>query len=506
MRVLRARGAKAARDGISIDEQAERADPSTRPEEGAKSVSSPCVGAVGEIVVQRSSGQRARDALDRIAVGALREQLVGEIARKFRHRSADDVEEAFHEAYARALAGCRWQDDREVYGWLRRVMVNWLIDRDRRERHELVADTTSGAFLDVPDARGEPLRLLGRRQERREVRHVHLAVLKQLSDRQRRVISMHAKGTARREIAHRLQASERAVKKDLTRVFRVARDQVVTRSGHGCPDGERLVIRYAFGLGGNGTPAQAQLHLAHCDRCGQFFRELEAWREKVAVLLPPSSAAQADPGLLERGLHKTTEALASLKQHASQGGANTKEQLAEAASQVKQHAAAGYGRAVEYTPLAGARPGAAAATIAGCLALGGGAATYCIDRGVDPITGLVDVVQQPRARPAQEPPKQNPPVQQVPDPPVLPPVAQQPTAQPEPTSTAPPTPPATPEPAPPPAAPPAPPPEPPPPPPEQEQFDPAAAAAAQPAPQQSQPAGQPAPAPDTGVGEFLGGP
>ena len=73
--------------------------------------------------------------------------------------------------------------------------------------------------------------MLGRRQERREVRQVHLAVLKQLSDRQRRVISMHAKGAARREIAHRLQASERAVKKDLTRVFRVARDQVVVRSG-----------------------------------------------------------------------------------------------------------------------------------------------------------------------------------------------------------------------------------------------------------------------------------
>jgi hypothetical protein len=49
-------------------------------------------------------------------------------------------------------------------------MVNWLIDRERRERRELVADTTSGAFLEVGDAREEPLRVLGRRQERAEVR------------------------------------------------------------------------------------------------------------------------------------------------------------------------------------------------------------------------------------------------------------------------------------------------------------------------------------------------
>jgi DNA-directed RNA polymerase specialized sigma24 family protein len=209
MRVLRARGAGAAGDGIWIGERAERGDRSTGPDEGAKSMARPCVGAVREIVVQRSSGQRAREALDRIAGGALRKQLVGEIARKFRHRSADDIEEAFHEGYGRALTGCRWRDDGEVYGWLRRAMVNWLIDRDRRERRELAADTTSGAFLDVADPRGEPLRLLGRPQERRKVRQVHRAVLKQLSDRQRRVVSMHAKGTERKRSPAGLKPASR---------------------------------------------------------------------------------------------------------------------------------------------------------------------------------------------------------------------------------------------------------------------------------------------------------
>jgi RNA polymerase sigma factor (sigma-70 family) len=329
---------------------------------------------VGETVVENSLAPSPRDALDRIAGGALRGQLVAEVARKFPHRSADDVEEALSEAYTRGLTGCRWRRDREVYGWLRRTMVNWLIDRERRDRRELVVDTTAGAFLELADARAEPPRVLGRRQDRREVQDVHLTVLRQLGDRQRRVALLHGKGTERREIARRLAASENAVKKDLKRVFRVARDQVVGRSGHGCPDGEGLIVRYAFGLPGKALAGQAQLHLAGCARCRQFFHELEAWREKVAALLPPSAAADADAGLVERTLHRAADALASLKQQASDSTAQAKQQLADATAQAKQHAAAGYGRAVEFTPLAGARPGAAATAIAGCLALGGGAA------------------------------------------------------------------------------------------------------------------------------------
>jgi RNA polymerase sigma factor (sigma-70 family) len=448
---------------------------------------------VGETVVENSAASSSREVLDRIAAGPLRGQLVGEVARRFGQRSADEVEEAFHEAYSRGLTGCRWRRDREVYGWLRRAMVNLLIDRERRERRELVADTSSGAFLDVADAREEPLRVLGQRQEREDVREIHRSVLKQLGDRQRRVILLHAKGTERKEIARRVAVSENAVKKDLKRVFRVARDQVISRSGHGCADGERLVIRYAFGLGGKGIPTQAQLHLASCERCGQFFRELESWREKVAVLLPVPAVEQASPGTLERTAQKATDVLGQLKQQAVDGG-----------TQLKQHAAATYYRAVDPTPLSGVRPGAAAAAIAGCLAIGSGA-TYCVENGVDPIGGLAGIVEQQPAEPPEAPPAEGKAeAEQPPDPPQVPatpapePVPVQPAPQPQPPPA---PPPAIPEPVP------APPPEPPPPPPEQQEFDPAAAAAAEPMPQQPSPSPrQPAAAPDTGVGEFLGGP
>jgi RNA polymerase sigma factor (sigma-70 family) len=474
-----------------------------RQDGGPGSVAGPCVEVVGEAVVENNPAPTPRDALDRIAGGALRDQLVAEVARKFAHRSADDVEEALNEAYIRGLTACRWRRDREVYGWLRRTMVNWLIDRDRRERRELVIDTTGGAFLELADMQAEPLRVLGRRQDRREIQDVHLMVLKQLSDRQRRIISMHAKGTERREIARQLTASENAVKKDLKRVFRVARDQVVVRSGHGCSDGEALIVRYAFGLPGTALAARAQLHLAQCAPCTRFFKELEAWREKVAVLLPVPAAAHADRGLVERTLHKTADALTTLKQHATEAGAQAKQQLVDAAGQAKQHAAAGYTRAAEYTPIASVRPGAAAAAIAGCLAVGGGAAGYCIDRGVDPITGLVDVVQQSPAKPAQEPPEQKPPGEQPPDPPQLPTSAPTPPA-PEPEPTPPPPAPEQPAAAPVPApAEPAPPPPPPPPeptPPAVQFGEPATPAQSSPStPAPSPQPAQPAPAPSGGT-------
>ena len=159
------------------------------------------------------------------------------------------------------------------------------------------------------------------------MRELHLTVLKRLNDRQRRVISLHAKGTDRREIARRVDASENAVKKDLKRVFSVARDEVVGRSGHGCPEGEGLVVRYAFGLGGKGIPTKAQLHLAHCERCGEFFRALETWLEKVAVVFPVPAIEQASPGAVERTVDKAIEVVGQIRQQAVDGGAQLKQHV-----------------------------------------------------------------------------------------------------------------------------------------------------------------------------------
>jgi hypothetical protein len=237
-----------------------------------------------------------------------------------------------------------------------------------------------------------------------------------MTERQRQVVVLHSQRVRGREIAKRLGTSERRVKRLKEHAYGHARAALVEAAGGGCTAGERLVSRLSFGTATASERARANAHLDSCRDCLALYRRLELFHEKIAALLPVPAMAPADPGLLERTAHKTSAALAHAKQ-----------QLADAGGQIKQHTAAGYTRAVEYTPLATVRPGAAATAIAGCLALGGGAAGYCIDRGVDPITGLVDVIHPAPAKPAQPPPEQKPP-----DPPQPPPVAQQPPPPPPP--------------------------------------------------------------------------
>jgi RNA polymerase sigma factor (sigma-70 family) len=396
---------------------------------------------VGETLVQQNAAATPREVLDRIAGGPLRAQLVGELARRFPHRPPADVDEAFREAYSRGLTACARRRDKEVYGWLRRVMANYLVDGDRLKVREVASDTQGPLFERVADQSEGPEREVARREDREDLRQLCQAVLRWLSPRQQHVLALWADGTEAKQIAGHLGASERAIRKDLERIRAVTRQHVIARAGHGCREGENLISRYSFRLAGPEEARDAHLHLARCGHCGVFYMRLELWREEVlakaAAMLPLTAVEQAHPGLLERALHNAADGLSTLKQHASDAGAQAKQQLADAASQAKQQAAAGYSRAIEYTPLASARPGAAATAIAGCLALGGGAAGYCIDKGVDPITGLVDVVQRSPARPAQTPPEQRSPAEQPPDPPQLAtpsptPVPPEPQPEPEP--------------------------------------------------------------------------
>ena len=487
------------------------ADGDVRKFEGVKSGATPYVQVVGETLVQQNAAATPREVLDRIAGGPLRAQLVGELARQFPHRPPADVDEAFREAYSRGLTACARRRDKEVYGWLRRVMANYLVDGDRLKVREVASDTQGPLFERVADGREGPERELARREDREELRQLCQAVLRWLSPRQQHVLALWADGTEAKQIAGHLGASERAIRKDLERIRAVTRQYVIARAGHGCREGENLISRYSFRLAGPEEARDAHLHLARCGHCGVFYMRLELWREEVlakaAAMLPVPALEQAHPGLLERALHKTADGLSSLKQHASDAGGQAKAQLADAAGHAKQHAAAGYSRAVEYTPLASARPGAAATAIAGCLALGGGAAGYCIDKGVDPITGLVDVVQRSPAKPAQTPPEQKPPAEQPPDPPQLAtpaptPVPPEPQPEPEPPPPAPEQPASAPAPAQS-APPPAPPPEPTPP---AVQFgEPATPAQTSPPPPTPSPQPtQPAPAPASGGVDLYG--
>ncbi len=111
------------------------------------------------------------------------------------------------------------------------------------------------------------------------------------------------------------------------------------------------------------------------------------------------AAGGASGNLLERATQRSAETVASFKQ-----------QVGESGAQLKEHASATYYRAIDPTPLAAARPGTVAAVVASCVAIGGGAATYCVEQGMNPLgaaSGLIASTDEPEA-PSNETPEPEP--------------------------------------------------------------------------------------------------
>jgi RNA polymerase sigma factor (sigma-70 family) len=349
----------------------------------------PSLEVVATSAAENFDRQRIQSLLEWLLRNGRREKLCAEVAQLTAAPHAL-VEDVFQEVCLKASrrGDCRGESPGEVYSWLRTATLNRVRDELKGgfERYELLVDWRDEQRQPHDSGAGADAEVLDR-EKRHELGELVETALAELNERQRKVAVLHAYGFKNPEIARQLRVTRRQVQRLKEQMLAGARDALAAHAGAGCDRGDSLVRRLAFGLADPSEHTEAELHMASCVPCAAVYRRLELWHDKVAALAPVPAAAH-DPGLIERTLHKTTNALASLKQHATDAGAQAKQQLADAGSQVKQHAAAGYGRAVEYTPLAGARPGAAATAIAGCLALGGGAATYCIEKGVDPFDGF----------------------------------------------------------------------------------------------------------------------
>jgi len=133
-------------------------------------------------------------------------------------------------------------------------------------------------------------------------------------------------------------------------------------------------------------------------------RAHESARRRLHELLGVESSDDLE---LEVGL----AAFVSIAEVGTRGGASgalgrAGEKTAEALAGLKHQATNAYYRVVDPTPLAGARPGTIAGVVAGCIALGGGAATYCVEQGVNPVgaaRSLIASSADPEPPPPSEP-------------------------------------------------------------------------------------------------------
>lgn len=331
-----------------------------------------------------------RDLIERIAAGPTGTRLRTELATRHRDLGREEIEDAFQEALKRALVSCRAEREYEVYSFLRVTMRNCLSDGRHRAVRERAEDNDGPRLGSAIDERPTPDRQLSRIEDRQELRELRSSITGRLGDRQRRVLAMRMEGLDVQTIAEREAASQKAIRKDIERILAFGRAELLRRAGFGCPEGHDLVSRYAFRL--RADWAAAQLHIAGCDRCGRFFASLDSWRERAATVLPFPAAGCAEPSAISQALERAGQGLAEVREKVAGSPGSARQHLSDAAGSVKQHTAGALSRA-DPTPLAGARPGAVTAAVVGCLAIGGGAATYCIDNDVNPIRGLAAIVQ-----------------------------------------------------------------------------------------------------------------
>jgi len=456
------------------------------------------------------ASELTRRHLESIAATAAADRLKASLRRSHPCRSSEEIDDALQDALLRGYAHCQASDEDSVWTWLWRTADRRLKDRGRSLAREVPTPDHSTVMLQAtgPD---DPQRELEREGRHSELIDLFEALSTTLSARQRAVLALHVRGRKRPAVASELGISERVVKRQLENILGSARTLLANRCGGGCEDGDADVWRLAFGLATGPEAARAQAHLISCAACQAFLARLGWWREAAAAAIPVPAAHELDPAVAERGLNKLTDAVLGLKAHLSGTGASVRAHAGDAGAQLKAQAAATYYRAADPTPLAGLRPGAAAAVISGCLTVAGGGA-YCLERGVDPVRALAGIVGQQDEAPRKVEAAPEP-VAEAPAPDTPPDVASTPAAPPDPPVPAPPAPaPAAPTPAPAPAVPdPAAPPAPAP----GDEFDPAGSTAAAGEPQPPAPPAAPAPnpqprparalAPSRGGGEF-GGP
>lgn len=321
--------------------------------------------------------------------------LRSQLSRRFSGLPEEEIEEAVQSACRRFLDRAPdVSDPAAVHAYLHTSAYNLIIDELARRERTVVVDPTAAMVEEAASEDLGPAEELVALEEEAELGMLVEEVAASLNARQRDVFALWASGRRRSEIASRLGIKERAVKRALEETMQRSREALAERAGGGCEEGQSLVLRFVCGIAEAGEELRARAHLERCGRCGSLADQLEAWREKASVVLGPVAIEAAHPGLVDRVVGRAGEAISSARRHLLGGATQVKEQAV----------AAGYARTPDPTPLAGVRPGTVAAVVVGCLAIGGGAATYCAQQGVDPLSAATDLIAGSGEEAKEDPP------------------------------------------------------------------------------------------------------
>lgn len=342
-----------------------------------------------------SSGPQLSDPerlLREFVGGAPGRALRVELSQRHPRRSSEEIDDAVQGACERLVrSDGEFPSPAHVYNWIRITSHRLLNEQDERGTREIAVDPVEGVLEQLPGRDPDPAEAVLAREETDEMQALVREVADSLGERRKAILALYVAGCKRPEIAERAGLSVRAVERELFKIMDEARAVLAERLGGGCIVGEAVVLRLVYGLASSAEEAQARLHLKSCHRCEGLYERLAEWREKAAVVLPAPAIEAASPGTFERVGQRVADAVGSARQ-----------QIWGAGAQLKQQASAGYYRAVDPTPLAGARPSAVAAVLASCITIGGGAAAYCANQGVDPIgaaTGLIAGSEEEKTEP-----------------------------------------------------------------------------------------------------------
>jgi RNA polymerase sigma factor (sigma-70 family) len=319
--------------------------------------------------------------------------VLGMLARRFPRCDAGERRELYHDAWETALKKPRQGEEVES---LRSLLLNCAqgraLDRIKREARTQPVGPDHPTLTTLGDETASTEERVLIRDEARIAREL----IDTLEPRQRALFKLRWDLQLRpREI----RAALALTRKQYMRLVEEGTASIAARvteldDGTWSRRQRSLLTACLLGIATGEQRAEAQRRLDSDPHVRALFAEVDRVVGRAAALMPLPALGRGRPAAIER----LTDTVAAAKA-----------QLVELAGAGKQHAATLSLRAHDVTPLAGARPGAAGAAIASCLAIGGGA--YCAAEGIpDTLRGPIGLeLQHSEQRKPPKPPKRSDP-------------------------------------------------------------------------------------------------